>query len=259
MLNTPSLYGFIILRHVNSEQTNKYWNHAVRCIRRFYPYRKIVIIDDNSNYSLVKADYDYKNIQIVQSEFQRRGELLPYYYYLKNKYFENAVIIHDSVFFHKRVNFEKIIGLNVLPFWFFPADKENISNSIRISSALKNSQYIQNKLMLNDEILMRSTLKWYGCFGVQSFINHSFLVSLEHKYGITNMINSVTSRADRCCLERIFGCMFFMECHNISNIKSLLGNIFSCKKSFGYNFQQYENDVAKGKVPKTVIKVWTGR
>lgn len=259
MLNTPNLYGFIILRHVNSEQTNKYWNNAVRCIRRFYPYRKIVIIDDNSNYSFVKSDYDYKNIQIVQSEFQRRGELLPYYYYLKNKYFENAIIIHDSVFFHKRINFEKIIGLNVLPLWFFPADKENISNTIRISSCLKNSRSIQDKLVLNDEILMMKNLKWYGCFGVQSFINHSFLVSLEHKYGITNMINSVTSRQDRCCLERIFGCMFFTECNNISNIKSLLGNIFNYKNSFGYNFQQYENDVMKGKIPKSIIKVWTGR
>jgi hypothetical protein len=146
----------------------------------------------------------------------------------------------------------------VLPFWFFPADKENISNSIRISSALKNSQYIQNKLMLNDEILMRSTLKWYGCFGVQSFINHKFLVYLEEKYKITNMINSVKTRDDRCCLERIFGCIFFTEYHKISNIKSLLGNIFNYQK-FGYSFENYENDIKKGKVPKEIVKVWTGR
>ena len=49
-----SKYGFIITRHVNSEITNKYWNHAIRCIRRFYPYRKIIIIDDNSNQLFVK-------------------------------------------------------------------------------------------------------------------------------------------------------------------------------------------------------------
>ena len=45
-------YGFIMTRHVNSEKTNRYWNHAVRCIKRFYPFRKIVIIDDNSNTNL---------------------------------------------------------------------------------------------------------------------------------------------------------------------------------------------------------------
>jgi nucleoside-diphosphate-sugar epimerase len=49
-------YGFIILRHVNSELTNEYWNECVRCIRRFYPLRKIVVIDDNSNKDFVKAD-----------------------------------------------------------------------------------------------------------------------------------------------------------------------------------------------------------
>ena len=42
-------YGFIITRHVNSEQTNKYWNHCVKLIRTFYPINQIILIDDNSN------------------------------------------------------------------------------------------------------------------------------------------------------------------------------------------------------------------
>ena len=102
-------FGFIITRHVNSESTNRYWNHSVKCLRTLYPLKKIIIIDDNSNYNFVKADFNYKNIEIIQSEFKGRGELLPYYYYLKNKFFENAVILHDSVFFHKRVYFEKFL------------------------------------------------------------------------------------------------------------------------------------------------------
>ena len=36
-------FGFIITRHVNSEQTNKYWNHNVKLIRTFYPFKKIII------------------------------------------------------------------------------------------------------------------------------------------------------------------------------------------------------------------------
>ena len=94
-----SKYGFIITRHVNSEITNKYWNHAIRCIRRFYPYRKIIIIDDNSNQLFVKPEYDYKNIMVIKSEYPGRGELLPYYYFYKNKFFENAVILHDKRIF----------------------------------------------------------------------------------------------------------------------------------------------------------------
>ena len=95
-------YGFIITRHVNSEKTNMYWNRCVRCIRTFYPLKKIVIIDDNSDQSFVKDEFNYRNVIHIQSEFPGRGELLPYYYFHKNKFFENAVIIHDSVFFHER-------------------------------------------------------------------------------------------------------------------------------------------------------------
>ena len=76
-------YGFIITRHVNSELTNKYWNNCVKCIRRFYPYRKIVIIDDNSNKDFVKSFYNFDNVEIIESKFPGRGELLPYYYFHK--------------------------------------------------------------------------------------------------------------------------------------------------------------------------------
>ena len=56
-------------RHVNSVKTNKYWNNSIRCIRRFYPQKKIIIIDDNSNPEFLKAEYEYINLEIIQSEF----------------------------------------------------------------------------------------------------------------------------------------------------------------------------------------------
>jgi len=48
-------FGFIITRHVNSETTNKYWNFCIQSIRRFYPFKKIVVIDDNSDLRVLKA------------------------------------------------------------------------------------------------------------------------------------------------------------------------------------------------------------
>ena len=158
-------YGFIITRHINSETTNKYWNQSVKLLRTFYPERKIIIIDDNSNQNFVKADFDYKNIKIITSEFPGSGEILPYYYYLKNKYFENAIILHDSVFFHKRINFEMLNGYRVLPLWYFNCDKENITNTLRITESLNNKHEIQNKLSLNDNVIGLPQSKCYGCFG----------------------------------------------------------------------------------------------
>lgn len=251
------LYGFIITRHVNSDLTNKYWNNNVKLLRTFYPFRKIIIIDDNSDYNYVKPEFDYKNIQIIQSEFNGRGELLPYYYFLQHKFFRNAVIIHDSVFFHKRVSFENLNGINVLPLWHFYPDKENIENRKRIMKHLKNYQAIESKVMTDNVIGMPHD-KWYGCFGVQSYINLNFLEKIEQKYGITRLIQAVNCRPDRCCLERIFGCIFFNEYQNILKQKSLLGDIMKYHK-WGYNYDEYLDDLKKGTIVAPIIKVWTGR
>jgi hypothetical protein len=253
------LFGFIITRHVNSELTNNYWNNNVKLLRTFYPFSKIVIIDDNSNYNYVKSEFNYKNIQVIQSEFPGRGELLPYYYYLKFKFFKNAVIIHDSVFFHRRINFEKLNGIDVMPLWYFNSDIENVENTKRILKNLKNHYIIENKLKKDIVVMGLQHEKWLGCFGVQSYINLKFLERIENKYNITNLINSVKCRNDRCCLERIFGCIFSTESPKLYLKKSLLGDIMKYQ-TWGYSYHNYKNDLLnKGSVPKAVVKVWTGR
>ena len=244
-------------RHVNSEKTNKYWNHSVKLLRTYYPNRKIIIIDDNSTQEFVKAEFDYKNIEIIQSEFPGRGELLPYYYFIKNNYFDNAIIIHDSVFFHKRINFDLLKNVQVLPLWFFYSDKENVENTLRISNVLKNNYTLIQKLK-NDTINMMPKQNWYGCFGIQSYINRDFLLTIENKYNITNMIHPVTCRADRCCLERIMGCIFFTENKTISGKKSLLGDIMKYQ-NWGYTFDEYMDNLKKGTIKRSVVKIWTGR
>jgi hypothetical protein len=250
-------FGFIITRHVNSELTNQYWNHSVKLINTFYPDIKIVIIDDNSNMNFVKADFEYKNLEIINSEFKGRGELLPYYYYIKNKFFENAVIVHDSIFFHTRVNFEILNGINVMPLWFFEPFHEDINNTLRIANNLNNSYSINNTLSLNINIGMPHD-KWYGCFGVQSYINHDFLLLLENKYRITNLLSAVVCRNDRCCLERIMGCIFYTLNPKIIYQKALFGEIYKHQK-LGYTFNEYMSELKKGTIIRPVIKVWTGR
>jgi hypothetical protein len=244
-------------RHVNSEKTNRYWNHSVKLLRTHYPYRKIVIIDDNSNQEFVKADFDYKNIEVIQSEFPGRGEILPYYYLIKNNFFDNAIIIHDSIFFHKRINFDLLKDTKVIPLWFFYSDKENVENTIRISSVLKNNHLLIQNLK-NDTINMMPSQKWYGCFGIQCYINRNFLLDIENKYNITNMISQIICRADRCCLERIMGYIFFTENPIISKKKSLFGNIMKYQ-TWGYTFDEYINNLKKGTITRYVVKVWTGR
>ena len=260
-------FGFILTRHVNSEKTNKYWNLCIRRIRRYYN-NKIIIIDDNSDITFLKAEYEYRNVEYVQSEFPGRGELLPYYYFHKNKYFQNAVILHDSIFIHRKIMFDKFI-LPVIPIWHFDKvqKSENATNSLRLTNVLANKDIVQRKLTADinkHQILNITNLNptddtaWNGCFGCMAYINHDFLTRIQNKYQIFNLLQVVTNRSDRCCLERIIGIIFCTEYPGLLKIKSLFGNILM--KEYGYTFNQYCNDLIKYKKAKyAFIKVWTGR
>lgn len=249
-------FGFIITRHVNSPTTNSYWNRSIKLLSVLYPSTRIIVIDDNSNYDHVSQDIPYPHITIIQSEFPKRGELLPYYYWLKHKWFARAVIIHDSVFFHKRIRFETIpSSVPVLPLWHFSKDLENRPNIMRLVSLLSNSRRIQSMM---DEMFMMKTQPWDGCFGVQCYMTLPFLEHLERTYKITKLISGVTCRADRCCLERIFGALFFSECPELIKQRSLLGNIMQYQ-TWGYSYGEYHRDVNDKKVSKPIVKVWTGR
>ena len=113
-------FGFIITRHVRDQATNHYWNRAIKCIRIFYPNKKIVVIDDNSNKLFVKPTVQLNNVTIIKSEFPGAGEVLPYYYLLKYKFFKYAFIMHDSVFIHSKINISLLCSrYNALSLWHF--------------------------------------------------------------------------------------------------------------------------------------------
>jgi hypothetical protein len=255
-------YGFIITRHVNSEKTNKYWNHAVKLIRTFYPLKQIIVIDDNSNQMYVKPDHEYANLTVIQSEYPKRGELLPYIYLLKHKWFPNAVIIHDSLFIHKRIPFEKF-NMPVIPLWHHHYDKENLQNLIRIASGLRHNRILMKKIVKNDETNMLGipALKtnFNLCFGGQCYIKLPFLEMLEQKYGLTNLVNLIHNRPDRCSLERILGLLFCQEYPKLMKIRSMFGDIMHHPRSFNYTFDDYWNDLKRKRKVTPFVKVWTGR
>lgn len=258
-----SNYGFIITRHVNSEQTNKYWNRSVKLIRTFYPLRRIIVIDDNSNQEYIKADFEYNNLTFIQSEYPQRGELLPYIYYLKYKWFPNAVIIHDSLFVHRKIPFEKIT-VPVLPLWHHTYDKENLPNILRLASSLKNSRFLINKLNKKNDIVNTFGFSidndmFNLCFGGQCFIKLDFLENIENKYNISNLVNVIHNRTDRCSLERILGLLFCQEYPNLLKINSLFGDILKQPRAFNYNYNDYSDDLKNKRALVPFVKVWTGR
>jgi len=230
------MIGFIILRHVNNKLSNKYWIQNYDCIRNYYPNNKILIIDDNSNYQFITEKKLY-NTTIIQSEYHGRGELLPYIYYLHNKLFDTAVIIHDSVFINKYIDFN-VDKYKLL--WEFEHNWDQIEDETKIIK------------VFNDEKLLKfyeNKTLWKGCFGSMSIIKHDFLKEINDKYDLNKLLDCVLNRYNRCSFERVIACL--LQIHHPK--ETLLGNIHNyCK--WGITFEQ-----KKHFKHLQMLKVWTGR
>ena len=177
---------------------------------------------------------------------------MPYIYYFKNKWFDNAIIIHDSVFFHKTYDFSKLND-NVGLLWYFYNNDSELVNILRIADRLNNNEIIKK------HIINWNKNEWLSCFGVQSYINHDFLVRLQNKYNITNLLEVVKTRSDRCALERIFGILFFWKTNTNKSLLGCINNNNNKSGSNNYTYDEYIELFNKGKVLSNVIKVWTGR
>ena len=209
-------FVFIIIRHINSEETNKYWIESYNCIREFYPNTKIIIIDDNSDIKYVNDfGLNFENVEFVKSEFPKRGELLPYYYFYKNKYAEKAVIIHDSVFIKGKLDFEKYNNINVKFLWHHNHLWDDENNEKRLIKTLDNCEELLKLYDKKDSGVL--------CFGVMSFISHEFITKIQDKYKIFNLLEHIKSRSDRMCLERIFGLLCIAIEPKLNNNPSIFG------------------------------------
>ena len=248
--------GFIVLTHVNDEKTNKLWNHNIFKIRQYHNH-KIVIINDNSSKEYLKLDNElFKNndlyfdinelqdIEWIQSEYPKRGEILPYYYLYKKKLFEQAIIIHDSTFIQKKYNIDTN---NIDYLWHFEHHANDYINEINMIEKIENKTLIESY----------DAKKWYGCFGCQTIINYTFIKEVQDKYNIFKLLDFIDSRSKRMNFERIFSILCTEINNELYNKKSIYGNILEYQ-DWGLAFQDYikfEGNYKK----KDLIKTWCGR
>jgi len=230
--------GFVILRHVCNETTNLYWLHCYECIRKFYPENQIIIVDDNSDYQYIHVYHHnlYKTM-VINGEFAKRGELLGYYYYLHNKLFDTAVILHDSVFIQKYIDFS-VDKYKIL--WDFEHGCDQIEDETKMIHSFNDPDLLA--FYKNKEL-------WTGCFGGMTIISHDFLVEIDSKYPLKNLLGFVLTRYNRCSFERVIACL--LQKSYKSTV--LFGNILRYMK-WGITYHDKENF---RHLP--MIKVWTGR
>jgi hypothetical protein len=195
--NNKSL-GFIITRHVNSENTNDIWKNCINLIRKFYNDVQIIIIDDGSNYNFINTEgVDLTNCTVIKSEYEKRGELLPYYYFYKYKWFDRAIYIHDSVLVHEHINLDNVNSVKFL--WDFPAEISACDGGNEIIEECLSHLNYSDELIL----LFKNKQKWKGCWGAMSVIDYDFLKIIVEKYNMNELLNYITDRSRRMCFERI--------------------------------------------------------
>lgn len=242
--NMPNkTWGFIIVRHVIDRVTNQYWQECYKCIRKIYS-NQIIIIDDNSNSQYVNTDLKLINCNIIYGEYPKRGEILGYYYFYKLRPFDRGIIIHDSVFIKKYIDFEKYKSTIFL--WSFD-HKYDDPATIKIIKNFKNNKKLAG--------LFSDKEKWKGCYGVMSMISWDIIDKINHEYDFFNIIlKNVKSRNERMMTERIFACVCYL-CDNMEDQISVLGDINQyCE--WGVTWEDY---IGQNLNSLSVVKIWTGR
>jgi hypothetical protein len=277
--------GIIIIRHITDDETSMYWRYCVRSIRVNHPAVPIVIIDDNSNSNfltdaLKKEEAELYNCRVIYSIYKKQGEFLPYYYFYlyQNNWFENALIIHDSVFFTQPLtNLDVVFDIldkhGFLFLWHFEYLYDDVNDEVKLISALKNGNDIL-------ETVYHDRSMWSGCFGSMAFVSYQFTVKMFETYMLSGLLHEITTRRNRMSLERLIACTMIHaaiqndKSKSISQEKSYykmhsyLGRIHDyCK--WGLRFHEIKDEIiAACKHEKTsssssiqfpLIKVWSGR
>lgn len=275
--------GIIIIRHITDDETSMYWRYCVRSIRVNHPAVPIVIIDDNSNSNfltdaLKKEEAELYKCRVIYSIYKKQGEFLPYYYFYlyQNGWFENALIIHDSVFFTQPLtNLDVVFDIldkhGFLFLWHFEYLYDDVNDEVKLITALKNGNDILETVYYD-----RST--WSGCFGSMAFVSYAFTVKMFETYMLSGLLHEITTRRNRMSLERLIACtMIHAAIQNDKSksttqeksyykMHSYLGRIHDyCK--WGLRFHEIKDEIiAACKHEKTsssiqfpLIKVWSGR
>lgn len=234
--------GFIILRHINEIKNSLHYLISYNNIRKYYPENHIIIIDDNSNKNLVYENIDstlYKTT-IINSEYPGRGEVLPYYYFLHNKLFDIAVIIHDSVYINKYIEFGDVKYFKSI--WEFDSHEwDQLEDEINIIKHLNNSDNLLN--------FYHQKKLWKGCFGGMTIINYEYLKTIDDMYNIKLLLDTIKNRYNRMSFERVIACI--LQCH--AKYECLLGPIHQyCRWGIYYNDIESVQHLP-------IIKTWSGR
>ena len=248
--------GIIILRHVKNSEQDRLWKECLRCIRAIDQEITIMIIDDDSDLSMINMEDTKELLQntiTIRSEYPRCGEILGYYYMYKLRIFKKAMVMHDSVFL-MRMKEEWWTDIEYCKFLWYFSDHcwDDVKEETRLIQMLD-----QHEDMLAHFYPKKHL--WMGCFGMQALVSLEFVDRIQKKYNLFRLLPVICSRADRIHMERVLGCLFTYEEPRLFFDTAINGTIHKYFK-WGYKMDDYliDNKMEIG-ANRDMIKVWSGR
>jgi hypothetical protein len=245
-------YVFVILRHIRTTRDNDLWISSYNSIRKFYT-NKIIIIDDNSSINTV--DGKLSNTEIIKSEFNGAGEILPYYYFLKYKWADRMIFLHDSMFLNRSFRDTELEG-DIKFHWYFDANNSDYRKITNFVSMLTNNVELQAFTTDPDT-------KWYGCFGATTICDLATIQYIEEEYKLFSVLTlAIRTRKDREAFERVLGIILYYEGIFDNENCSNYGNILKYPDAFeseNNNMETAQHILRQRGYDTAIVKVWRGR
>ena len=246
-------YVFVILRNLKMVKDNDLWISSYNSIRKYYT-NPIVIIDDNSTINTVNGRLT--DTEVIKSEWKGAGEILPYYYFLKERWADRMIFLHDSMFLNRPFQPVELEG-SIRFHWHF--DHADVRNDRKISTFL--SLLPQSKEVIAE--ISNPEFIWKGCFGGTSIVDLEVVEQLEEKYEFfSKLISAIRTRNDRETFERVLGIMVYYEHLMDASPPSNFGSILSYPKAFesqNNNIETAAHIISQANYNTSIIKVWRGR
>lgn len=240
---------------------SEYWKECYSSIRKFYPDKKIIIIDNNSDNNLIDLSFELINCEVINSEIPESGFFAPFYYLLTKKFdFETGIILHDGMIFTDYIDFNSVKLCKF--FWHFTSRCLQISVH-DFMKELKDSQSILDAYYTNN---------WVSSLGATGVFNISFLKKLEEKHEITRLKNKIKANLDITDWERLIGIIMYANCKPFEysyfndcvtdaiNTPGVNNNgVYVDRIDWAYSYEQYLVDKSVNNLRKPLVKIFGRR
>jgi hypothetical protein len=219
-------FGFLIPCHVVSQDSFQTFCECISGLQRLYPeIPKILFYNKQTSFDISQLEFIQKDptIRLITTRYCE-GEMNVYKHYYEEKYFDMAILLHDSFVLKKQFqNLDAIEDINYI--WNFTNHRVHWHIVEQPKTEYNKQHNIKN---LDDLILHLVTKsfdhssdfykyfmdiyhkkdKWVGCYGSLSIIRHDFLKQVQEKTQIFNVIPNIKDKWDRVSMESILTLAF---------------------------------------------------